>query len=104
MLLQYIGISKVIDSLLWEVAIRQLKCYKINTEFMSHNVTKSRKLLLSNFIFSCPSTDLFLVYILCSLLFSIIISFLEGRDLDLVVFWRYVLFISTLSSFQQGQI
>lgn len=70
---------------------------------MPQNVTKSRKPLLSSFTFSCVSRDPFLVCILCSLLFNIIISLLEGRDLDLMVFWRHEHLISSLSSFQQGQ-
>lgn len=72
-------------------------------EFMSQNVNKSRKFLLSSFTFSCVSGNLFLVYILCSLLLNIIISLLEGRDLDMMIFWRQEKIISTFSSFQQGQ-
>lgn len=56
---------------------------------MSQNVTKGRNFLLSSFIFSCLSRDPFLVYVLCSLLFNIIISLLESRDLELMVFWRH---------------
>lgn len=102
MLLQYIVISEAMDSLL-QVSIRRVKCYKINMEFMPQNVSKSRRVLLSGFIFSCVSRDPFLVCILCSLLFNIIIGLLEGRDLDPMVFWRHEHLISTFSSFQQGQ-
>lgn len=102
-MLQRIGVSKVMDSLPQEVSTRQLECYKINTEFMSQNATRSRKLLLSSFGFSCVSRDPFLVYIVCSLLFNIMSSLLEGRELDLMVFWRREHFFSTFSSFQQGQ-
>lgn len=103
MLLQCIWVSKAIDWLLLEASIRQLKCYETIMEFMSQDVTKRRKVLLSSLIFSCVSRDLFLAYILCSLLLNIIISLLEGRDLDMMIFWRHENFISTFSSFQQGQ-
>lgn len=104
MLLQCIGVSKAIDWLLLEVSIRQLKCYETVMGFMSQNITKSRKFLLSSFLFSCVSRGLFFVYILCSPLLNISISLLEGRDQDMMLFWRHENFISTFSSFQQGQI